>query len=678
MLFRLHGAQASEEEAAAFNCSSNGTISHPAVCSIECAEECWKALKSPCVVDCWRNHGTELLVAVVLPFLGRFLIDWLLGKVKDAASGCAQQCGGKLWRTKLCGNRQPLEKGWAQLTKKEKRAAKQLGWLDQALWDQPHTDSLFDNEWLDLTEKQREAAERLQIPRSDFGPAPPSCLTKARRCCGKYEEAAVSDEETDEDDTAVQIGLASGGIETYLTQAIPSLSVQTATMYTTALVAEGCETVAGMKKLSLEEIKSICTMKTIHLKELEAFRAELHSAADVEAPLLADAVIEAVSRDATESTSLLGFAVADSTSQQPQPEEDTDEEEEAPPEQKPATFTMGDLVNTDPANSTGKWARARAAKGMSQCGAVVRAAGRLVFWHVIQPLLYFIVFAMCSPELFGLQYWLGFLVGIREAAYLLLTLVCVGVNPAFLIVDVGASVKGVGGAGIHLGAAEQRRRLALETVKENGMALGRQSEEQKNDRGVVLAAVSQNGTALQFASHQLKFDREVMLTALDRSGEALRYVSEEMQGGREVVLAAVAQYGMSVKYASEQLKGDREVVLAAVAQHGRALQWASEELQGDHEVVLAAVAQHGRALQYASKELKGDREVVLAAVAQDGKALCYASVELIMDKDVKEMVAAARSAVKDAVSTGTNEQESNDQSLGANEETVPKDEVRIS
>jgi hypothetical protein len=57
-------------------------------------------------------------------------------------------------------------------------------------------------------------------------------------------------------------------------------------------------------------------------------------------------------------------------------------------------------------------------------------------------------------------------------------------------------------------------------------------------------------------------------------------------------------------------------------------------------------------------------------------ALQFASEELRMDKEF--MVAAARCAVKEAASTGTNEQESNDQSLDANEDTVPKDEVRIS
>ena len=60
-----------------------------------------------------------------------------------------------------------------------------------------------------------------------------------------------------------------------------------------------------------------------------------------------------------------------------------------------------------------------------------------------QPASYFVVFtcAVQAGELDGLQLWLGGFVAGREALYTILVLVCTVVKPAFLLVDVGASVR---------------------------------------------------------------------------------------------------------------------------------------------------------------------------------------------------------------------------------------------
>ena len=59
------------------------------------------------------------------------------------------------------------------------------------------------------------------------------------------------------------------------------------------------------------------------------------------------------------------------------------------------------------------------------------------------PASYFVVFACAvqAGELDGLQLWLGGFVAGREALYTLMVLACTCVNPAFLLVDVGASVR---------------------------------------------------------------------------------------------------------------------------------------------------------------------------------------------------------------------------------------------
>ena len=70
---------------------------------------------------------------------------------------------------------------------------------------------------------------------------------------------------------------------------------------------------------------------------------------------------------------------------------------------------------------SGHWAAACAAGGLSPCGAVAQAAGKLLGWHLAQPVGYFVVYGcvVSAGEIDGLQRWLGGFVLLREALYLL-------------------------------------------------------------------------------------------------------------------------------------------------------------------------------------------------------------------------------------------------------------------
>jgi hypothetical protein len=67
-----------------------------------------------------------------------------------------------------------------------------------------------------------------------------------------------------------------------------------------------------------------------------------------------------------------------------------------------------------------------------------------VLWHALQPALYAYVFYDAFPTLEPVQRWLGGFVLLREALYLLAVVACAWVNPAFLLVDVAASVRDEG------------------------------------------------------------------------------------------------------------------------------------------------------------------------------------------------------------------------------------------
>eukprot|EP01047_Picozoa_sp_COSAG01_P038736 COSAG01_NODE_3159_length_6488_cov_8.505400_5_plen_627_part_00 len=96
--------------------------------------------------------------------------------------------------------------------------------------------------------------------------------------------------------------------------------------------------------------------------------------------------------------------------------------------------------------SGSSWAAARDGGGLSPRQAAGRAALTLFGWHLLQPALYFYVFVGAFSGLDTAQQVLGSLVGVREGAYALSVLACVAVNPAFLLVDVGATVRDEDGA----------------------------------------------------------------------------------------------------------------------------------------------------------------------------------------------------------------------------------------
>ena len=88
------------------------------------------------------------------------------------------------------------------------------------------------------------------------------------------------------------------------------------------------------------------------------------------------------------------------------------------------------------------WDLAIQRNGISRCGAYSAALKRFLFWHMIQPVMYwFVLWVAYWGQLSWTQRILGLLVLSREALYVLLLLVALAINPAFLLVDVPASVK---------------------------------------------------------------------------------------------------------------------------------------------------------------------------------------------------------------------------------------------
>merc|ERR1719159_962753 len=86
--------------------------------------------------------------------------------------------------------------------------------------------------------------------------------------------------------------------------------------------------------------------------------------------------------------------------------------------------------------------------------------------------------------------------------------------------------------------ADRYREVVWKTVAASKDALGRASQQMREDREVVMRAVSAHGEALQYASDELKADREVVLAAIRQNIEALRHVPA-IREDKEIALEAV-------------------------------------------------------------------------------------------------------------------------------------------
>lgn len=87
------------------------------------------------------------------------------------------------------------------------------------------------------------------------------------------------------------------------------------------------------------------------------------------------------------------------------------------------------------------WAEACEKAGVGGLRAALSAFARLCLWHLLQPTVYLIALAVYWPQLGGWSHTLGALVGVREGLYVVMCFVGLWVHPAYLLVDVRATLR---------------------------------------------------------------------------------------------------------------------------------------------------------------------------------------------------------------------------------------------
>ena len=85
------------------------------------------------------------------------------------------------------------------------------------------------------------------------------------------------------------------------------------------------------------------------------------------------------------------------------------------------------------------WSEARDAMGINNCAAIFIASIRLLFWHWLQVASYAIFLYGYWDLLYNAQQILGLIVLVREAIYFIFTIVCIFMNPVYLLPDYKAS-----------------------------------------------------------------------------------------------------------------------------------------------------------------------------------------------------------------------------------------------
>ena len=136
---------------------------------------------------------------------------------------------------------------------------------------------------------------------------------------------------------------------------------------------------------------------------------------------------------------------------------------------------------------------------------------------------------------------------------------------------------------------DERKQIALATVKQNGWSLINLPPRYKNDPEIVIAAIKQAAFVLQIVPKELRHTKRIVLAAVQTSGQVLNHVPVEFKNDKEIVLVAIQQCSSALEFASEELKDDRDVVLAAVKQDSTMLRFASFSIRNDLAFVVKSL-----------------------------------------------------------------------------------------
>ena len=208
--------------------------------------------------------------------------------------------------------------------------------------------------------------------------------------------------------------------------------------------------------------------------------------------------------------------------------------------------------------------------------------------------------------------------------------------------------------------------IALEAVKENGIAIYFASEELQKNETLIYAAINngagtkilskelstkdnltlallnlpdpfqknsnQRYCSISNASPTLKDDKEFCLFAVKSDGSNVQYISDRLLEDSELIEEAFANSrGSNLFFLDHRLSvfnDKKELVLKLIKNGAAPLDYVSNNLKDDIDVVINAVTNNGSQLKFASDRLKDNQQIILKAIENDSKYFEYASDNL--------------------------------------------------
>lgn len=201
-------------------------------------------------------------------------------------------------------------------------------------------------------------------------------------------------------------------------------------------------------------------------------------------------------------------------------------------------------------------------------------------------------------------------------------------------------------------AMKKNREVVIKAVEENAFALEFADEIRRNDKTIAIKAVRQNGLAFEFVSDRLKKDRDVISAAIKQNYRAFELLPTDMKVNRLLILEMVKEEGIILKIIPEELMKDREFIFNILIQIPHVLFYVIPELKGNKDFILSLVANKGEILKYIDPKLKQDKDFIIAAVTRNGAALEFADRDWQKNKEI--VLAAVRNnglALKFAIKT---------------------------
>ena len=109
---------------------------------------------------------------------------------------------------------------------------------------------------------------------------------------------------------------------------------------------------------------------------------------------------------------------------------------------------------------------------------------------------------------------------------------------------------------------------------------------------------------LEYANDEFLTDKKLVLEIVKNNVLALKYSSKVLQADRDIVLEAVKNNGYSLKYASDTIKNDREIVELSISDDAYNIKYVGESILNDRDYLIEIIKKHSGCFNHLPNEVQ--------------------------------------------------------------------------